>query len=104
MNHNVIVQNRILKDHPWAALELFNAFQRSKEVAYERARRAQSAYLYFPGKDFQEQAAVLGEDPYPIGIRAMGKISNVLSRAPWSKGYSANPCGSRMFTRTTLKT
>ena len=69
-NHNVIVQNRILRDHPWVALELFNAFQRSKEVAYERARRSQSAYLYFPGKDFQEQAAVLGEDPYPIGLRA----------------------------------
>ena len=72
-NHNVIVQNRILHDHPWVALELFKAFQRSKEVAYERARRSQSAYLYFSGKDFQEQAAVLGEDPYPIGLRAMGK-------------------------------
>src|ERR687884_352133 len=64
-NHNVIVQNRILRDHPWVALELYNAFQRSKEVAYERARRAQSAYLYFSGNDFQEQAAVLGDDPYP---------------------------------------
>src|SRR6266516_1410536 len=70
-NHNVIVQNRLLQEHPWVALELYNAFRRSKEVAYERARRAQSAYLYFPGKDVQEQAAVLGEDPYPIGIRAM---------------------------------
>jgi 4,5-dihydroxyphthalate decarboxylase len=72
-NHHVIVQNRILKEHPCVARELFKAFQRSKEIAYERARRSQSAYLYFPGKDFQEQAAVLGEDPYPIGLRAMGK-------------------------------
>jgi hypothetical protein len=55
------------------ALELFKAFQRSKEVAYERARRSQSAYLYFSGKDFEEQAAVFGDDPYPIGLRAMGK-------------------------------
>ena len=98
VNHNVIVQNRILKDHPWAALELFNAFQRSKEVAYERARRAQSAYLYFPGKDFQEQAASWGRTRIPSASVPWGKISNVLSRAPWSKGYSANPCGSRMFT------
>ena len=35
-NHNVIVQNRILRDYPWVALELYHAFQRSKEVAYER--------------------------------------------------------------------
>jgi 4,5-dihydroxyphthalate decarboxylase len=72
-NHHVIVQNRILKDHPWVALELYTAFQRSKEVAYERARRSQTAYLYFPGNDFREQAGVLGEDPYPLGLRAMGK-------------------------------
>src|SRR5439155_1006810 len=44
-NHHVIVQNRILKEHPWVALELYKAFQRSKELAYERAWRAQSAYL-----------------------------------------------------------
>jgi 4,5-dihydroxyphthalate decarboxylase len=72
-NHHVIVQNRILKDHPWVALELYTAFQRSKEVAYERARQSQTAYLYFPGNDFREQAGVLGEDPYPLGLRAMGK-------------------------------
>ena len=49
-NHNVIVQNRVLRDHPWVALELFNAFQRSKEVAYERARRAQSSLPLLPGQ------------------------------------------------------
>ena len=51
-NHHVIVQNRILQEHPWVALELYYAFQQSKAVAYERSRRAQSAYLYFPGQDF----------------------------------------------------
>ena len=72
-NHHVIVQNRILRDHPWAALELFKAFQRSKELAYERARSHQAAYMYFPDSDFQDQASVLGKDPYPIGISGMGK-------------------------------
>jgi hypothetical protein len=36
-NHHVIVQNRILKEHPWVALELYDAFRRSKEIAYDRA-------------------------------------------------------------------
>lgn len=72
-NHNVIVQNRVLKENPWVAMELYEGFQRSKEIAYQRARQYQSAYLYFPGSDFQDQAAVLGEDPYPIGIKAFGK-------------------------------
>jgi 4,5-dihydroxyphthalate decarboxylase len=73
VNHHVIIKNSILRDHPWVAMELFRAFQRSKEVAYERARRAQSAYLYFEGNDWKEQAALFGEDPCPLGLRAMGK-------------------------------
>jgi 4,5-dihydroxyphthalate decarboxylase len=72
-NHHVIVQNRILRNHPWVALELYKSFQRAKDVAYARARQAQSVYLYFPGQDFQAQAAVLGDDPFPIGLRAMRK-------------------------------
>jgi 4,5-dihydroxyphthalate decarboxylase len=104
-NHHVIVQNRILRDHPWVALELFNAFQRSKEVAYERARRAQSAYLYFPGTDFQEQAAVLGADPYPIGIRAMGKNIERAIQGSLEQGLLRKPLRLEdVYYRTTLNT
>src|SRR5918911_1314428 len=103
-NHNVIVQNRILKDHPWVALELFNAFQRSKEVAYERARRAQSAYLYFSGNDFQEQAAVLGDDPYPIGLSAMGKNVERAIQGSLEQGLLRKPLRLEdIYYRTTLK-
>lgn len=72
-NHHVIVQNRILQDHPWVAQELYKAFHCSKEMAYEQARNAQMSYLYFPGSDFQNQDLILGDDPFPIGLRAMGK-------------------------------
>jgi 4,5-dihydroxyphthalate decarboxylase len=104
-NHNVIVQNRILREHPWVALELYNAFRRSKEVAYERARRAQSAYLYFPGKDFQEQAAALGEDPYPIGLRAMGKNIERAIQGSLEQGLITKPLRLEdIYFRTTLNT
>lgn len=70
-NHHVIVQNRILKDNPWAAMALFKAFQESKELAYQDARRQRSTYLYFQGNDEQDHAAIFGEDPYPLGLKAM---------------------------------
>src|SRR5215813_1054003 len=99
-NHNVIVQNRILREHPWVALELYNAFQRAKEVAYERARRAQSAYL-----DFQGQAAVLGEDPYPIGLRAMGKNIERAIQGSFEHGLLTKPLRLEdIYYRTTLDT
>jgi 4,5-dihydroxyphthalate decarboxylase len=104
-NHHVIVQNRILKDHPWVALELYQAFQRSKEVAYERARRSQAAYLFFPGKDFEEQAAVFGDDPYPIGLRAMGKTVERAIRGSLEQGLLRRPLRLEdIYYRTTLNT
>jgi hypothetical protein len=74
-NHHVIVQNRILRDHPWVALELFNAFRRSKEIAYERARRYESTYLYFPGKNLAEQRAISSHGTEPEGVRVFPKAT-----------------------------
>jgi hypothetical protein len=70
-NHHVIVQNRILKDNPWAAMALFKAFQESKELAYQDARRQRSTYRYFQGNDEQDHTAIFGEYPYPLGLKAM---------------------------------
>ena len=104
-NHHVIVQNRILREHPWVALELFTACQRSKAVAYERARRYQSTYLYFPGTDFQEQAAVLGEDPFPLGLRAMGNNIERAIQGSLEQGLLTKPLRLEdIYYRTTLKT
>jgi 4,5-dihydroxyphthalate decarboxylase len=104
-NHHVIVQNRILREHPWVALELFDAFRRSKEIAYERARRYASAYLYFPGKDRQEQAAIIGPDPYPLGLSAMGKTVERAIRGSVEQGLLTKPLRLEdIYCRTTLDT
>jgi hypothetical protein len=47
-------------------------FPRSRPLPSGRSRYA-ATYLYFPAKDQQEQVAIFGEDPYPLGLRAMGK-------------------------------
>ena len=104
-NHHVIVQNRILREHPWVALELFVVFKRSKEIAYERAHRAMSTYLYFPGKDQQEQVAVFGEDPYPLGLQAMGKTIDRAIRGSQEQGLLTRPLALEdIYYRTTLNT
>ena len=104
-NHHVIVQNRILREHPWVALELYKALQRSKEVAIRRAREAQAAYLYFPGSDFAEQAAVIGENPFPIGIRAMGKNVERAVQASLEQGLLTKPLELEdIYFRTTMDT
>jgi 4,5-dihydroxyphthalate decarboxylase len=101
----VIVQNRILRDHPWVALELFDAFERSKEVAYERARRSEATYLYFPGKDLEEQRAVFGEDPYPLGLVAVGRNIERAIQGSLEQGLLTRPLRLEdIYYRTTFKT
>jgi 4,5-dihydroxyphthalate decarboxylase len=104
-NHHVIVQNRILREHPWVALELYDAFRRSKEIAYERARRAETTYLYFPGKDREEQRAVIGNDPYPLGLNAMGRNIERAIRGSLEQGLLTKPLRlDQIYYRTTVRT
>jgi 4,5-dihydroxyphthalate decarboxylase len=104
-NHHVIVQNRILREHPWVALELYDAFRRSKEIAYERARRYETTRLYFPGRDYAEQRAVIGDDPYPLGLAAMGRNIERAIRGSVEQGLLTKPMAlDQIYYRTTLKT
>jgi hypothetical protein len=61
--------------------------------------------LYFPGKDFQEQAVVLGDDPYPIGLRAMGKNVARAIQGSLEQGLLTKPLRLEdIYYRTTLDT
>lgn len=75
VNHMVIVQEKIMNDHPWVALELYKdkAFQKSKEVAYERAREFGAGYLFFVDSSFQEQTVSFGPDPTRKGQERTSK-------------------------------
>ena len=61
INHHVIVQNRILKENSWVAMELFTAFQQSGTIALEKARRQGAG------------DSCLEDDDYPLGVNAMRK-------------------------------
>ena len=104
-NHFFFVQNRIVEEHPWVALELYKALLRSKETAYERARRLQSAYLLFEGKDRESQEETFGPDVYPLGLKANRKMLELLFRGCYEEGLiekSASP--EEVLFRTTWDT
>ncbi|HLF76351.1 MAG TPA: hypothetical protein VJB57_02575 [Dehalococcoidia bacterium] len=90
-NHHYIIQRRLVENEPSAVMELYSAFEKSKQVAYERARRQQSAYLYFEGNDFAEQASIIGEDPYPLGLKAMKPTLERLIKGSLEQGLIRRP-------------
>lgn len=104
-NHFFFVQNRVLEQHPWAALELYKALVRSKEAAYERARHSRSAYLLFEGEDYKRQDETFGADPYPLGIRENKKMLEILYRHCHEEGLTNKLTHVEdVFYRTTLDT
>jgi 4,5-dihydroxyphthalate decarboxylase len=104
-NHVIVVQQRILEEHPWVALELYKAFQRSKEVAYERARSMLGTYLLFEAEDYKKQVECFGEDPYPLGIKRNQKMLEVLFRSSYEEGLTKKQARIEdVFYKTTLET
>jgi 4,5-dihydroxyphthalate decarboxylase len=90
-NHHFVVQRRLIDDRPEAAMELYDAFEQSKQIAYERARQQQSAYLYFEGNDFAEQASIYGDDPYPMGLKAMRRTLERAVQGSLEQGLIRKP-------------
>jgi 4,5-dihydroxyphthalate decarboxylase len=104
-NHFFFVQNKVVEEHPWVALELYKAFLRSKETAYERAKRLSSTYLLFGGKDHENQAETFGPDVYPLGLKANRKMLELLFRNCYEEGLTAKPASpEEVLCRTTWDT
>jgi 4,5-dihydroxyphthalate decarboxylase len=68
-NHHYIIQQRILDENPGVALALYNAFEKSRQVAIERAGKDSSVYRYFDDLPAAKQDEIFGE-PYASGISA----------------------------------
>jgi len=104
-NHHVIIKNEVLAEHPWVAMELMDAFRRSKEVAYEQAMKTRGTYLIFEPEYRRKQAAVFGEDPYPLGVKAMRKTVERAIRGSLEQGLLRKPINIEdLYFRTTLDT
>ena len=104
-NHIIVVKEKVLREHPWVALELYKAFQRAKEVAYERARELQSTMLLFGGTDIEQQAAIFGDDPYQLGARANRKMLEIAVQGCIAQGLIKKKfAAEEVFHQTTLDT
>ncbi|HSM42767.1 MAG TPA: ABC transporter substrate-binding protein [Afifellaceae bacterium] len=77
--HIIAMQKRILDEHPWAARNLYNAFQESKRRSLERlfdpaVSRYPLAWLPTYARRMRD---IFGDDPFPYGIEE--------NRATWEQ-------------------
>ena len=66
--HTTAIRQEIVDKNPWVAVNLLQAFERSKQVAYERMENPRIVPLAWFRHALEEQDDLLGRDPWLYGL------------------------------------
>jgi len=84
--HTVVIKNHILEKDPWVAMSLVQAFQRAKEVCFERMRDPRSFALVWVQDLMREQKEIFGADPWPYNLDDNRKDLEAAIRYEYEQG------------------
>ena len=77
-NHTYVIRGDVYREHPWVALNLYNAFVQAKELSVRTLRQRMPTDLVFGPEYMRQTQATFGDDPYPYGVRANETMLNTL--------------------------
>jgi 4,5-dihydroxyphthalate decarboxylase len=101
--HVMVMSGQLNRDNPDLAAKLFDAFQRSKAMAYDEIAgdRAGFSVVYLRER-FKEQQALWG-DPYAYGVQANRRMIDAFIRYNHEQGAIRSPLAyDRIFAAGTL--
>jgi 4,5-dihydroxyphthalate decarboxylase len=87
INHGMVVRRSILEQHPWVALNLFNAFRKAKDVVAARTRELVDVYFRL-GLLPSDTRAALAVDPYPYGVKTNRAILEAIAQYSHEQGLT----------------
>jgi 4,5-dihydroxyphthalate decarboxylase len=87
-HHVTVVRESIIKEHPWAAVSLMQAFEKSKQIATERLRQNPPGLLVFGAHFIRDMDAIFGADPFKYGIPANAKAFDMAQEFSVQQGLT----------------
>jgi 4,5-dihydroxyphthalate decarboxylase len=66
--HTVVIKQAIVDQFPWVAKNLWDAFQKAKEICYRRMEDPRKIALAWVMHHLEEQKQILGQDPWVYGL------------------------------------
>jgi 4,5-dihydroxyphthalate decarboxylase len=87
-NHVIVAQRRVLEQNGWLPSEILRLFSESKRIAYERGNFTNPAYLYFDHSDRANQEKMVGNDPFPFGIKKNRQMLEMLFHNSHAEGLT----------------
>jgi 4,5-dihydroxyphthalate decarboxylase len=88
--HTVVVKNHILEREPWVGISLVQAFQRAKEICYERMSDPRNISLVWVKELMREQLEIFGPDPWPYNLEDNRKALEAVVRYEHEQGMIKN--------------
>ncbi len=88
--HTVAVREALCKECPWVATSLFKAFQKAKELAYQRVHDL-SPYkisVVWLREPVREQKEIFGDDPWPYGLAKNRHVVETLMGYLYEQGLA----------------
>ena len=80
--HAVAIKRSVLKQYPWLAKAVFEAYSKSKDVAYQQMTKLGWIYEMLPwyGQELESTKELMGDDFYKYGIEPNRKALETLFR------------------------
>lgn len=66
--HTVVIRDAVLEQYPWVAVNVFKAFEESRDRCLERLEDPRSTAIAWVRQYLEHQQAVLGDNPWPFGL------------------------------------
>jgi len=105
VNHAYIIRGDIHRQHPWLAASLYEGFVRAKALARERLIEQIPAALIFGQEYLAMTRELIGDDPFPFGIKANQAMLDTITGYSHEQGLTTRKMKiEELFVENTLDT
>ncbi len=87
INHGMVVRRSIAETHPWAVLNIFNAFQQAKQHSLQALRELTEPYVRL-GLLGNDAASGLAQDAFPYGVKSNRKVLETIAQYSHEQGLT----------------
>ena len=104
VNHTYIIRGDIYRKHPWVAFNLYSGFVRAKALAREKLVESIPSALFFGPEYLKRTQDIIGEDPFPYGIKANEAMLETITTYSYEQGLTPEKMNYKgLFAENTLE-
>ncbi len=89
--HTLVLRQEVYQEYPWLAKGLYDAFEQAKKKCQDEMYQSSTLKysLAWLVDDIEEEKELLGDDPWPYGLKANSRVLETLVTYVWEQGLIA---------------